>query len=279
MRENKLRRLLREGKTSVSTRLWSTWPLYTESIGATGNFDYMEFVAEYAPFSQADLENLARAAELYEMGSMIKVDFQNRFYVAQKAVASGFQAVNFADHRTPREVRESICAIRPMTAGSDGLYGCPNRRFISSPNGVSQMDHAARLEEIVLCFMIEKREAVDNIEEICAIPGVDMVQFGPADYSMSMGWNRAEHVDEWKAAERKVIEAALRCGVQPRCEISSPKEAAYYIGLGVRHFSLGDQLAVLKSFWNGEGRVMRDIARVLEEKQAAFSNGNKKLRS
>ena len=83
MRENKLRRILREGKTSVATRLWSTWPLYTESLGATGNFDYMEFVAEYAPFTQADLENMARAAERYEMGSMIKVDFQNRFYVAQ----------------------------------------------------------------------------------------------------------------------------------------------------------------------------------------------------
>ena len=84
MKENKLRRILRQGRTSVATRLWSTWPLYTESLGATGNFDYMEFVAEYAPFTQADLENMARAAELYEMGSMIKVDFQNRFYVAQK---------------------------------------------------------------------------------------------------------------------------------------------------------------------------------------------------
>ena len=93
MRENKLRRILREGKTSVSTRLWSTWPLYTESVGATGNFDYVEFVAEYAPFTQMDLENLARAAELYEMGSMIKVDLQNRFYVAQKAVASAVEAM------------------------------------------------------------------------------------------------------------------------------------------------------------------------------------------
>lgn len=266
MKENKLRRLLLEGRASVATRLWSTWPLYTESLGATGNFDYMEFVAEYAPFSQADLENLARAAELYEMGSMIKVDFQNRFYVAQKAVASGFQAVNFADHCTPQEVRDSVRAVRPMTSGTSGLYGCPNRRFISSPNGVSQKEHIARLENIVLCFMIEKQEAVDNIEEICSVPGVDMVQFGPADYSMSLGWNRAEHVDEWKAVERKVIEASLRHGVQPRCEINSPEEAAYYIGLGVHHFSLGDQFAVLKNFWNGEGRVMRDIARGLDER-------------
>lgn len=30
---------------------------------------------------------------------------------------------------------------------------------------------------------------LDNLEEICEIPGVDMVQFGPSDYSMSLGWN------------------------------------------------------------------------------------------
>ena len=265
MRENKLRRILNEGRTSVCTRIWSTWPLYTESVGATGNFDYTEFVAEYAPFNQSDMENLARAAELYEMGSMMKVDFQNRFYVAQKAVASGFQAINFADHCTPEEVRESVNAMRPLVAGTEGRYGCPNRRFISSPNGVSQKEHIARLNDIVLCFMIEKKEAVDNIEEICSIPGVDMVQFGPADYSMSLGWNRAEHVEEWKAAERKVIETALKHGVAPRCEITTPEQAQYYIDLGVRHFSIGDQLAKLKEFWGTDGKRMKDIALSLEK--------------
>ena len=264
MRENKLRRILQEGKTSVSTRMWSTWPIFTETLGACGNFDYMEFVAEYAPFTQMDLENMARAAELYEMGTMIKLDFQNRFYVSQKAVASGFQGVNFADCRTPEDVYASVRAIRPLVEGTDGVYGCPNRRFISSPNGVSQLEHIQRLNDIVLCFMIEKRESVERIEEICDIPGVDMVQFGPADYCMSRGWNRADHTQEFKQAERQVISAALRHGVQPRCEINSPAEAQYYIDLGVRHFSLGDQMAKLREFWNGQGKEMRDISRSLD---------------
>ena len=56
MRENRLRRLLNEGKPSVSTRIWSTMPIFTEALGLTGNYDYMEFVAEYSPFSLADLE-------------------------------------------------------------------------------------------------------------------------------------------------------------------------------------------------------------------------------
>ena len=155
--------------------------------------------------------------------------------------------------------------IRPMVAGTSGLYGCPTRRFISSPAGVTQQEHIQRLNDIVLCFMIEKQEAVENVEEICSVPGVDMVPFGPSDYCMSRGWNRLDHAEDYKAAERRVIEAALRHGVQPRCEINAPEEAQYYIDLGVRHFRLGDQMAVLKSFWTNQGGTMRRIAHALED--------------
>ena len=265
MTENRLRRILNEGKTSVSTRIWSSAPFNTEALAAVGNFDYMEFVAEYAPFDQYALENMCRAAELYGMGSMMKVDLQNRAYVAQKAVASGFQAINFADHRTPGEVEDSINAIRPLVEGTGGLYGCPKRRFISSPNGVSQTDHIKRLNEIVLCFMIEKSEAMDNIEEICSIPGVDMVQFGPSDYCMSRGWSRKGHEADFKAAERRMIKVALDHGVQPRCEIHRPEDAQYYIDLGVRHFSLGDEMQILLKFWDEQGARMKEMARALEK--------------
>lgn len=259
MTENKLRKLLQEGKPSTSTRLWSAWPFYTEVVGATGNFDYIEFVAEYSPFTQYDLENMARAAELHNMGSMIKVDFMNRGYVAQKAVAAGFQAIMFADHHTPDEVRQSVAMMKPDCLGQ-GRFGFPNRRFIGTKPHIPQMEHARRLDDIVLCFMIEKEEAMDHIEEICSIPGVDMVQFGPSDYSMSAGKNRSDYAEECKAAERKMIEVALKHGVAPRCEIPTPEAAEYYVKLGVRHFSLGDQLKVLKDFWINSGEKIRAIA-------------------
>ena len=259
MKENKIRQLLSRQQPTTSTRIWSTWPFYTEVIGETGNFDYMEFVAEYAPFTHAALENLARAAELKNMGSMIKVDFQNRGYGAQKAVAAGFQAINFADHHTAEEVRESVAMMKPDCLGR-GRFGYPNRRYIGTQSHIDQMDHVKRLDDIVLCFMIEKEEAMENFEEICSVPGVDMVQFGPSDYSMSAGKNRAEYEAEYKAAERKMIETALRHGVQPRCEIPTPEAAEYYISLGVKHFSLGDQLKVLEKFWKNDGKKMRERA-------------------
>ena len=70
---NHLRVLLQAGKPSLATRIWSTWPIVIEAAGSTGNYDYVEFVGEYTPFSQSDLENMARAAELHGMSLMMKI--------------------------------------------------------------------------------------------------------------------------------------------------------------------------------------------------------------
>lgn len=260
MKENKLRYLLNNNLPSSATRLWGSAPFYTEVVGSIGKFDYIEFVAEYSPYTIYDFENIARAAELHNMGSMIKVDLQNRGYVAQKAVTSGFQAVLFSDHETADQVRETVRMMKPKTPEDGGTFGFPNGRYIGTQSHMPQLDHAKRVRDIVLCFMIEKVETMENIEEICSVSGVDMVQFGPSDYCMSRGWNRADHIEEFKEAERKMIEVALKHGVQPRCEISNAEAAKYYANLGVKHFSLIDDVYALKAFWNGEGSKIRDLA-------------------
>jgi 2-keto-3-deoxy-L-rhamnonate aldolase RhmA len=126
------------------------------------------------------------------------------------------------------------------------------------------MEYAEMVRNTVMAFMIEKGEAMDNIEEICAVEGVDMVQFGPSDYSMSRGWNSSEHRDEFKAAERRMIEVALAHGVQPRCEITNPEDAEYYIELGVKHFCLGDELRNHSLYWRPQGQVLRERVEDLE---------------
>ena len=140
------------------------------------------------------------------------------------------------------------------------MFGYPQGRYIGGQPDIAIPEHIKRLDEVVACFMIEKQQAVDNIEEICKVPGVDMIQFGPSDYCMSRGWVKAEHVEDFKAAERHCIEVALANGVRPRCEIHSPSEAQYYIQLGVKDFSIGDEFVELKNYWNSAAREMRSIA-------------------
>jgi len=166
VRENLLRKKLLNGEPTVATRIWSTNPLITETVGTSGNFDYVEFAAEYSAFSQRDLEDICRAAELYELAAIITVDFQNRGYVAQKALAAGFQGIMFADHETPEHVEESIRLTMPATPDSGGLFGYPSRRFIGCQTHIPPMEQAAHMKEVVRCFMIEKVRALDSIEEV-----------------------------------------------------------------------------------------------------------------
>ncbi len=265
MKENKLRYLLDNNLPSVATRIESTWPTIIEIVGSTGKYDYVEFVAEYAPFTLLELENMARAAELHDMATMIKVDFQNRAFVAQKAMASGFQAVLLVDHKNADEVRESVRVLKPDCPQDAGRFGYPNSRWIGYQPSNAQMDYARMVRNSVVAVMIEKKDAMDNIEEICSVPGVDMLQFGPSDYSMSCGWNAKDHQDELKEIERRMIKVALAHGVQPRCEIYTAEAAGYYMDLGVRHFCIGDELKVLTNYWTSTGDAMRTLADSLKK--------------
>ena len=76
-----------------------------EAIALTGAYDYVEFVAEYAPYTLHDLDNLARAAELHDVSMMIKPDQANQQLVAQHAIGSGFHSVLFVDIRSADTAR------------------------------------------------------------------------------------------------------------------------------------------------------------------------------
>jgi hypothetical protein len=99
MRHNRLRALLTAGEPSIGTHLLSSWPTLVELVGDAGNYDYIEFTAEYAPFDMHDLDNLGRALELKNLGGMIKIEQTQWTHQAMRAIGSGFQAVLFADLR------------------------------------------------------------------------------------------------------------------------------------------------------------------------------------
>lgn len=93
--KNHLRECLEKEGLILGTRITSTWPMVAETAGATGLYDYIEFLGEYAPYDQYALENLARACELHGMSCIMKVDYASRDFVAQRALASRFSGYSF----------------------------------------------------------------------------------------------------------------------------------------------------------------------------------------
>ena len=73
LRKNRLRELMRKDRPTIGTRMISSWPGIMEVIGYTGAIDYVEFVGEYGPYDLYALDELARASELFDMSTMIKI--------------------------------------------------------------------------------------------------------------------------------------------------------------------------------------------------------------
>ena len=149
MRRNRLRELLNAGQPTLGTHLHISWPSVTELVGYAGHFDYIEFVAEYAPYDLYALENLGRAISIFDhLTGMMKIEQEPRNYLTIRALGSGIQNVLFADVRTAADAEACVRAVRAespdgaastasgcvatcasrSSRGSHGLRGCARTR-------------------------------------------------------------------------------------------------------------------------------------------------------
>jgi 4-hydroxy-2-oxoheptanedioate aldolase len=260
MRRNRLRELLNADQPTLGTHIHSSWPSVIELVGHSGMFDYVEFVGEYAPYDLYALENLGRAVDLFDhLSAMMKIEQEPRTYLTIRAIGSGIQNVLFADPRTREDVEECVRAVRAETPQAKGRHGVGMRRdvrFVIEPGAPA---FAQALDDAVIALMIEKVPAVENLESLLSVKGVDMVQFGPADYSMNLGltgqWSHPKVLE----AEKYVIETALRMGIAPRAEISSPDECRRYLDMGVKHFCIGTDMSILFNWFREAGKSMNQL--------------------
>ena len=148
--------------------------------------------------------------------------------------------------------------MKPETPGSVGHQGYGDRRvsryFLDGPDA-----YVSILENSVVALMIEKKSAVDNLEAILDVEGIDMVQFGAADFSLNIGKPGQWDDPEITAARDRVIRTSLKMGVHPKVGIHSPGDTRPYLDMGVRHFILGGDLGILYSFWKDKGKQLQDI--------------------
>ena len=251
--ENKLRKLIDKDQPTIGTHIGIAFPLVTELVGLSGQFDYVEFAGEYHPYTDFDLINIARTAEMYGLATMIKIDQSPRVSIAERAMGiAGIQNMLFADSRTVEDVKLCVDAVRCDPKGIGGArFGRVMMKLGSLPAWVKYCDDA------VVAIMIEKKKAVENLEEILSVDGVDMVQWGPADFTVSSGIPGQWTHPKVKEAELKVIKTAIKMDIRPRIECSVEAMQGY-IDLGVRDFCIGMDTSILSSWFNDSGKKIRE---------------------
>ncbi len=241
MKRNCLRELLNEGKPTLGTHVITPWPGIVEVIGHSSAFDYIEYVGEYSPFS------------------LMKVEEQTRGFIATRSLGAGIQNVLFTDCRSAEEVRECIRLIRPETPEAGGTNGCSMRRNVGYVLEAGSEAWTKAMNNVVVAIMIEKKSAIENLEAILSVKGVDMVQFGPADYSISIGKPGQKQAPEVEKAHRDMIELALKKDVAPRVEVASFEQAKPYVEMGVRHFCIGWDLVTIYGWCRQQKEGMREL--------------------
>lgn len=256
---NKLRELLEKGEPTLGTRTVMVWPGLVEVLGYTEAYDYVEFLAEYGPYSLHELDNYARAAEIAGLSTIIKLDQEPRAYLAGRALASGIENFLFADIRSVEDAEEAVNAVRAEPKGKSGLR--LDRRIGYVGAKATGAEIVRMCDEAVIALMIEKKSAVDNLEDILQVEGVDMVQFGPGDYSISIGKPGQTRDSMVKKAEIKTIETAIDMGIEARVEIRNPKDVQQYIDMGVKNFNLSIDLIILYNWWKTKGEELRKTLR------------------
>ncbi len=221
MRENRLRQLLNEGKPTFATRVHSTWPTMTELVGRSGQFDYVEFLAEYAPYSLHDLDNMGRAIELSpDFCGMIKVEQSAQWHLAVRAMAAGIQNVLFTDVRTAADAEQVVRHVRAEGPGNSNTHGLANGRiWLEAPadfigrasdtyaGGIHPEVRAAREDTIKRCIAagVRPRAEINRVEEVDYYTALGVKDF---NLSSDLAILRAFYTQQGRALRERVAATA-----------------------------------------------------------------------
>ena len=152
---------------------------------------------------------------------------------------------------------ECVRLVRSEWPSAGGIHRVGMRRNVGYHLENGKPAWIEAMNEVVIAAMIEKRDAVDNIDAILDVEGLDMVQFGGGDYSVRAGlpW-RYRDVD---AAMVHITKSALKKGVWPRAELGSMAQTRRYLDLGVCDFNISQDVGILCRFHIAQEEFCREL--------------------
>jgi 4-hydroxy-2-oxoheptanedioate aldolase len=107
-------------------------------------------------------------------------------------------------------------------------------------------DYHARCEaEIFVAVQIESRRALDNLEEIAGVEGVDGVFIGPGDLSTSLGYLGQQNHPEVVRVVEETIRRIVRTGKAAGILTANEELAKRYVAAGTRFTAVGSDMGLL----------------------------------
>jgi 2-keto-3-deoxy-L-rhamnonate aldolase RhmA len=224
----------------LGTCVTFTDPTVTDALA--GVLDFLWIDMEHNPLTLETVQGHIMATKGTTAAPLVRVAWNDPVLI-KPVLDIGAAGVIVPLVRTADEARRAVSACRYPPSGIRG-YG-PRRPSGYGQNGGPDYIRAAD-EAIIVIVQIEHIDAVNNLDEILAVPGLTSVVVGPNDLSGSLGhMGNPRHPDVVKAIET-VIAKGMKAGIP--VGLAGGGEPAEWIGWarkGVRWLSLGADFVFL----------------------------------
>ena len=174
---NPLRRRLVAGEIGIVALGFNSSEI-CDFLGPMG-FDAVFVDFEHGSFDWREISDISRACDLWEMGTAVRVPQIDEALIL-RALDLGANSIIVPHVITPEEAERAARACRYPPEGNRGVAG--NRRSYGAS------DYFRRANEEVQCIaLIEDAQALENLDALLEVEGVDIFQVAPSDLAASMG--------------------------------------------------------------------------------------------
>ncbi len=226
MRPNRVKEIWARGGAVINGWLAIPSGLSAETMSHQG-WDSLTIDQQHAMIDFSDAVAMLQAVSTTDTVPMTRVPWLDPGYIMKMLDAGAYGVIcPMINNREQAETLVGACRYAPVGFRSVGpvrglMYGGP--------------DYLAEANDTVLAIaMIETQEAMDNLDEIMTVPGLDGIYIGPSDLGLSLGGVAKPDQTDPKivAAIETILAAAKRHGVTPGIHCGSPGYAKKMIDLG-----------------------------------------------
>src|SRR5271169_807527 len=240
---SEFKKQLRAGQPKMGLFLNAHSPTVAEQLAHSG-YDWLLVDTQHGPMGYEKLSAMLSGIANGGAKSMVRVGGYADRPGIQQALDMGADGVLIPYINTAAEAREAVSCAKNPTVGTRSVY-FPQR----SMNKAGLLGYAGSWNnEGIVALQVETASCIENMAEIAAVPGIDILFLGQNDLCMSMGlYNKYEFPlmytsPELDAATNKLIEQAGKNGVILGIFLFGPARVGEFLEKGFTFFSLGNDL-------------------------------------
>ncbi len=241
---NRSKRALAEGSAVLGTMVAEIRQPAVMQLLVNGGFDFAIIDNEHGPFTIETIADLSRTAVALGITPIVRVPDIAYPYIAQ-ALDAGAQGIMAPRIYTAAQTKQVVDTVKYPPFGQRGSAMSRGQTTFRGGNVIQMMEEAN--QESLVVIQIETREALESIDEIVSVPGVDVAFIGPNDLSIALGVPGQTTSSVLVAAIERVMDACGRHGVTAGIQMNDMQLALHWAERGFRMVSYSAETSLLTS--------------------------------